>query len=101
MVGACSGSVRSPLLDQADRAPSIRRRLPAARRPVTMSGTLPPARRPPMRPLPLLSACLLLLFTLPAAAQKDKEKDRDEKTFSGKTISAWVKDLSSKEVTDR
>jgi len=54
-----------------------------------------------MRPLPLLTACLLLLSALPAAAQKDKDKDKDEKTFSGKTIAEWVKDLSSDDVTDR
>ena len=53
-----------------------------------------------MRSLLTLIGCLSLLLAA-AAAPAQKDKDKGEKLFSGKTIAEWVKQLSSDDVGDR
>jgi HEAT repeat protein len=90
------------LLDHLTAEASISQRLPADDAAVTIGSDTPP-RRHSMRAFFCLLGCAILLLAIVAAAHsQDKDKgDKEEKTFNGKTISEWARDLGSDDVGSR
>src|SRR6187397_1818845 len=103
MMRACSGSDRCSILIRPSYVRAVNQALLAGPPSPRHNGrhtppTAPRAENPLRPPVVLLGFLLLSLAAAVAPAQKDKDKQDDEKKFNSKTIAAWAKYLSSDDV---